>query len=214
MTEAPTRRFRSISLNPFRYINDCRPRPNMHSAPHHLLRDPVQTTRLDTHSRSRFALLRDRLVHQPGATSSTEETSSLAVAVGSGVGSDCAGIGRGYGEGGEDGGHAVGGGALVAAFGAVADEELEGGGERGGEGYEAALAASFHCFWIVSSSLCVLISLTNGECCVDDRLNHLIDDCCSWELPRQSLMFVLQAQYSTSLCYPFKLRPRLFVAND
>lgn len=35
----------------------------------------------------------------------------------------------------------------MAAFGAVADEELAGGGEGGREGYEGALAAAFHCCW-------------------------------------------------------------------
>jgi hypothetical protein len=38
---------------------------------------------------------------------------------------------------------------LVAAFGAVADEELEGGGEGGCKFDEAALAASFHCFLVL-----------------------------------------------------------------
>lgn len=147
MTKTPTRRFTLTRLNPFRYINNSRLRPDMHSTPHHLPRNPIQTPRLHTNSRSQRAILRDRLVHQPGATSGTEETSCLAVAVWARVCCDCVGIWRGYGEGGEDGGHAVGGGALVAAFGAVADEELEGRWEGGGEGYEAALAAPFHCFW-------------------------------------------------------------------
>lgn len=149
MAKATTGRLALVRLSTVRDINDRRPRPDMHSRPHHLLRNPIQTPRLHTHSVSRFALLRNRLVHHSRATPSTEIAFCLAVAVRSRVCCDCAREGRGYGEGGEDGGHAVGGGALVAAFGAVADEELEGGGEGGCKFDEAALAASFHCFLVL-----------------------------------------------------------------
>ena len=83
-------------------------------------------------------------MHQPRATSGAEEAFCLAVAVRARVCCDCAWIWRGHGEEGEEGGHAVGGGALVAAFGAVADEEFWGSWEGSGEGYEGALAAALH----------------------------------------------------------------------
>jgi hypothetical protein len=146
MAKATTRWFALVRLSIIRDIDDRRPRPNMHSTPHHLPRNPIQTTRLDTHSRSRFAIPRDRLVHQPRATPSTKEALRFPVAVRSRECCDCSWEWRFYFKRGKDGGHAVGGGALVAAFGAVTYEELLGCGEGGGEFDEAALASSFHCF--------------------------------------------------------------------
>lgn len=84
-------------------------------------------------------------MHQPCTTSSTEEAFCFPITVRPGVCCDRFWEWSFYLERGEDGGHAVGGGALVAAFGAVADDELLGGGEGGGECYEGALAAAFHC---------------------------------------------------------------------
>lgn len=144
MVKATTRRFTLVRLSTLRDINNSRPRPDMHSAPHHLPRNPIQTARFDTNSRSRFALPRDRLVHQPRATFSTEEAFRFAVAIRSRVCCDRSLERRDYLERGEDGGHAVGGRALVAAFGAVAYEELLGCGEGGGEFDETALASPFH----------------------------------------------------------------------
>lgn len=83
-------------------------------------------------------------MHQPRATSGAEEAFRLPVAVRARVCCDGAGEGRRESERGEEGGCPVGGGALVAAFGAVADEEFWGSWEGSGEGYEGALAAALH----------------------------------------------------------------------
>lgn len=83
-------------------------------------------------------------MHQPSSTLGTEEALRLAIGVRPRVFGDSTGKGREYFEGGEDGGHAVGGRALMAALGAMANEECLWFGKRGGEGDLAALAASFH----------------------------------------------------------------------
>jgi hypothetical protein len=126
MTETPSRRLTLIRFNTVRNINNSRLRPNMHSTPHHLLRNPFKTARLNTDGRSRRAILRNRLMHQPGAALGAEEAFRFAMRVGSSVYGNGTWEWRWNGECWEDGGHAVGRGALMSTFGAVADQELLG----------------------------------------------------------------------------------------
>ena len=144
MAKAASRRFAFVRLDIVRDIDDSRLCPDMHSRPHHLLRNTIKAARLDTNSFSRSAVPRDRLMHQPSATFGTKVAPRLAVRVRSRIHGDRAGKWSRYLERREDGGHAVGRGALVAAFAAVTYEELLWCWEGRGEFYLAALASPFH----------------------------------------------------------------------
>jgi hypothetical protein len=109
MVETTSRRFILVRFSIIWNINNSRSSPDVHSRPHHLLRDPIKAARLNTNSRCWYAVLGNGLMHQPRATFSAEEAFRFAIRIGAYIYGDGTRKWRKCFEGWEDSGHAVGG---------------------------------------------------------------------------------------------------------